>query len=502
MTEELTKKVERLRELEKKMFALRYATCAIYLDSVTVAPKETSEGRGEALGVLSEYEYTLSTGKETIDLLEDLRAHRDELDAHTAREVELLLRENDYVKTIPRDEYIAYTKLTNDAEYVWHKAKQNNDYASFKPLLKQIFDANIRFSKYYAPDKDPYDTQLSRYERGLTKEKCDAFFATLREHIVPLLRKIAAVPQIDDSPLSGNYPVEKQKKLTEYLMAYMGIDPAHCNCGETEHPFTLDFSKEDVRITTHYYEDSVTSSMYSVIHEGGHALYELGGAEEHKYTEVSGGVSMGIHECQSRFYENIIGKSEPFMSAVFPKIKEMFPEHFSGITPRAFYEMVNRAQPSLIRTEADELTYCLHIMVRYEIEKRVFAGELDIDDIPEVWNSLYKEYLGVDVPDDTHGCLQDSHWSGGNVGYFPSYALGSAYGAQILAKMKQDIDVDAVCASGTLKPITEWLTDKVFRHARMYDPEDLFFMVCGEPFDPTYYTSYLEKKFSDIYKLG
>lgn len=499
MTEEMTAKLEQLAELQKKMYAFNYASSSIYLDSATVAPKDTEEGRGEALAILSEYGYDLATRKETIELLEYLNEHKDELTPHQAREVELLLRDNEFMKTIPVEEYIAYQKVLSKADYVWHKAKAENDFESFRPVLKEIFDYNIRFAKYYKPDQNPYDTQLNMFERGLTMEKCDKFFATLREHIVPLIKKIGETGKNKALPVLTGFPVEKQKELTRYLMDYMGIDPNHCVCGETEHPFTLEFTKDDVRITTHYYEENFEFSMYSVIHEGGHALYELGGADEHKYTAVAGGVSMGIHESQSRFFENLIGRSEAFITAVLPKLKEIFPEQFRDITPRTAYEMINKAQPSLIRTEADELTYCLHVMIRYEIEKKVFAGELSVDDIPSEWNRLYKEYLGVDVPSDSEGCLQDSHWSGGSIGYFPSYALGSAYGAQMLAKMREDIDVEAVCASGSLKPIADWLGEKIYQHASMYDPEVLFEMVCGAPFDPTYYVEYLEKKFSDIY---
>lgn len=501
MTEELKQKIQQLEELQKKMFAFRYAGSAIYLDGVTVAPRDTQEGRGEALGVLSEYEYELATSKETIGLLQYLKEHSDELSEHQNREVELLLRDYEETKNIPAEEFVAYQRLMSKAEHVWHRAKEENDFESFKPYLKELFEYNIRFAKYYKPDEEPYNVQLDKYERGLTMEKCDEFFKTLREHIVPMIHKISQKPQIDDSKLFADFPVEKQKLVTEYVMAYMGVDPNHCNCGETEHPFTLDFSKDDVRITTHYYKDNVASSMYSVIHESGHALYELGGADEHKYTVVSGGVSMAIHESQSRFFENLVGRSEAFTNAILPKLKEIFPEQLGDISPRSFYEMINKAQPSLIRTEADELTYALHVMVRYEIEKKMFAGEMTVDEIPAEWNRLYKEYLGIDVPDDTHGCLQDSHWSGGNIGYFPSYALGSAYGAQMLAKMKEEIDVDAVCASGTLKPISDWLGERIYQYASLYDPDVILEKACGAAFDPSYYTDYLERKFSDIYKL-
>ena len=499
MTEEIKAKLEELALLQKKMYAFYYASNSIYLDSATVAPKDTEEGRGEALAILSEYSYDLATKKETIELLEYLKENSDELTPHQKREVELLLRDNEYMKTIPMDEYIGYQKVLSKADYVWHKAKLENDFDSFKPLLKEIFDYNIKFAKYYKPDQEPYNTQLDMFERGLTMEKCDKFFATLREHIVPLIKKIMATGKNEKLPKLTGFDVEKQKELTKYLMDFMSIDPNHCVCGETEHPFTLEFTKDDVRITTHYHEDSFESSMYSVIHEGGHALYELGGADEHKYTAVAGGVSMGIHESQSRFFENLIGRSEAFITAILPKIKEIFPEQYGDITPRLAYEMINKAEPSLIRTEADELTYCLHVMVRYEVEKKVFSGELAVEDIPAEWNRLYKEYLGVDVPDDENGCLQDSHWSGGGIGYFPSYALGSAYGAQMIAKMREDINVEEVIASRNLKPIADWLGEKIYQHAKMYDPEELFEMVCGAPFDPNYYVEYLEKKFSDLY---
>ena len=218
MTEELKLKTEQLAELQKKLYAFNYASSSIYLDGATVAPRDTEEGRGEALGILSEYTYELATSKETIELLEYLKEHKDELTPHQAREVELLLRDNDYMKNIPQDEYVAYQKILSKADYVWHRAKEENDYESFKPVLKDIFDYNIRFAKYYKPDEEPYNTQLNMFERGLTMEQCDKFFATLREHIVPLIKKIGEVPQIDDSPLYGDFPIEKQKELTKYLM--------------------------------------------------------------------------------------------------------------------------------------------------------------------------------------------------------------------------------------------------------------------------------------------
>ena len=329
----------------------------------------------------------------------------------------------------------------------------------------------------------------------------DAFFAQLRETIVPLIAKIQNVEPIDDSFLYKHYPVEIQRKFSDYLMEVMGIDRKHCGIAETEHPFTTNFNNKDVRITTHYYEDNLVSSMYSVIHEGGHALYELGADDCYNYTALSGGVSMGIHESQSRFYENIIGRSEAFIHAIFPKVKELFPQQLEGVDESMFYRAVNKAEPGLIRTAADELTYALHIMVRYEIEKQLIAGTLTVKEIPAEWNRLYKEYLGVDVPNDKEGCLQDTHWSGGMIGYFPSYALGSAYGVQMLHKMEADLgNVYADVANGDLSKVTAWLREHIHRYASYKKPGELFEEVCGQ-FDAKFYTDYLSEKFSKLYNL-
>ncbi|MBR5743625.1 MAG: carboxypeptidase M32, partial [Clostridia bacterium] len=348
-------------------------------------------------------------------------------------------------------------------------------------------------------DKDPYEYWLDRFEEGLTKEKCESFFAALRKEIVPLVKKVASSPQVDDSVNRRAFPVEKQEKLSDELMALMGIDRNHCTIGVTEHPFTTEFTKYDVRITTHYHDDNFLSSLFSVVHEGGHALYELNVADELVYTCLGSGVSMGVHESQSRFYENVIGRSEAYAELLFPVLERIFPEEMKGYTARDVYLAANKSEPSLIRTEADELTYALHVMVRYEIEKKLFAGEVSAKDLPALWNALYKEYLGVDVPDDRRGVLQDSHWSGGMFGYFPSYALGSAYGAQLLAKMEEDFDVFGAVRRNEIRKVNDWLREHIWRFGRLYKPGELMERVFGAPFDPAYYTNYLKKKYASIY---
>ena len=499
--ESVEQAVAALKHHQEVMAAYNHALGVLYLDATTAAPSDTWEGRGKTMEIMSRITYDLETKPENGELLTYLESHLGELDDQTRREVEVMRKGYDQIHRIPGEEYVAYSVLVNDAEAVWEKAKNENDFAAFAPYLEKIVDYNRKFAGYYNPQMAPYDALLNEYEEGLNTVTLDAFFAQLRQTIVPLIEKIQAVPQIEDGFLFKHYPVEIQRKFSDYLMEVMGMDRSHCGIAETEHPYTTNFNNKDVRITTHYYEDNLVSSMFSVIHEGGHALYELGADDKYNYTALSGGVSMGIHESQSRFYENIVGRSRAFVNAIFPRVKEFFPEQLEGVDAEQFYRAINKAQPSLIRTEADELTYCLHIMVRYEIEKQLIGGSLTIADVPAEWNRLYKQYLGVDVPSDKEGCLQDSHWAGGMLGYFPSYAQGSAYGPQMLKVMEEELgDIWTDVANGDLSKVTAWLKENIHRHASFVKPGQLFERVCGK-FDARYYTDYLTKKYTELYNL-
>jgi len=491
-----------LRELEGKLSAIGHAMSLISVDAETVAPAASAEGRGHTLGVLSGMEYAIISDPANAELLSYLESAVPEEDIVLRRETEMMRKSVDRISRIPAEEYIAYVQMINDAQNVWHAAKSADDFSTFAPYLEKIVAYNQKFASYYNPNIPAYDALLNEYEEGMTMETLDAFFAALREDIVPLLAKVCAAEPIDDAFLHRTYPVEIQRVFSDYLMETMGIDRSRCVIGETEHPFTANFNNKDVRITTHYYDDHLGSSMYSVIHEGGHALYELGCADAYNHTVLSGGVSMGIHESQSRFYENCIGRSREFILHVFPKIKELFPEQLSDVDAEQFYRAVNAAAPSLIRTEADELTYALHIMVRYELEKQLISGTLSVQDVPAAWNALYKEYLGIDVPNDREGCLQDTHWSGGMIGYFPSYALGSAYAAQMLHCMENEMpDFWDRIAAGDLSAATEWLREHIHQHACLYRPGKLFTDACGT-FDASHYSAYLRKKFSALYGLS
>lgn len=499
--ESVTQALESLHHLEETVAAYSHVMGVIYLDAATAAPKGSYEGRGKTMGIMSQIIYDLIANPENENLLSYLEANLNELSPLDRRKIEVLRKEFDQINKIPADEYVAYEILLNEAQAVWEQAKNNDDFAAFAPYLEKIVAFNRKKAAYYHPEMKPYDALLNEYEEGLTMETLDAFFAQLRAAIVPLVAKIGKAEPVDDSFLNRNYPVDKQRVFSDFLMEVMGLDRNYCAIAESEHPFTTEFNNKDVRITTHYHENMVASSMYSVIHEGGHALYELGCGDEYNCSLLSGGVSMGIHESQSRFYENIIGRSYSFVKLIYPKLLELFPEQLDSISPEQFYRAINKAEPSLIRTEADDLTYTLHVMVRYEIEKQLIDGTLAVYDVPAVWNQLYKQYLGVDVPNDMQGCLQDSHWSGGSIGYFPSYALGSAYGPQFLAVMEQEIgSVEKLVEEGNLSVVTNWLREKIHRHASFYKPGQLFEMVCGK-FDATYYTDYLIEKYSALYDL-
>ena len=491
-----------LMSLQRKMAAYEHATGLIYYDGCTTAPKGTADNRAATLSILSEEIYRQSTSDETVELLEFLDANKDDLSFDEKRMVYLLLKDIREMQKIPMDEYIAYQELLVKAEDVWHNAKEASDFEMFRPYLEDLFDYQKKFAKYIDPDMDPYDHCLNEYEEGLNMAACDKFFSQLREGIVPLLKRVSEAPQIDDSIRHGYYPADVQDKLSYYLMNQIGLDLDHVGLSTTEHPFTTSLgSHHDERITTHYYEDDFAFSMYSVVHEGGHALYDTGSADELAYTVLDGGVSMSIHESQSRFYENIIGRSRSFCRLIFPELVRLFPEQMEGRDAEEFYRAVNKAEPSLIRTEADELTYSLHIMIRYELEKRIMHDELEVKDLPAEWSRMYKEYLGIDVPDDKRGVLQDSHWASGLFGYFPSYALGNAYGAQFNEKMRETVDVDACIESGDFSVVNDWNREHIWQHGGRFTPSELLERVFEADFDPSCYIDYLEKKYTELYGL-
>ena len=489
---------EKLNTVERELTALWHAMGTLSTDGETAAPKESWRGRGRTMETLAGMEHRLLTDPAFGEALDTLLAEKDALEAVLLRRAEEFQELLEEMRLTPAEEYAENQRLASDASAVWHDAKLSGDYDAFAPYLEKLIAARRRFAERKDPDRPAYDVLLDRFERGASMETLDPFFDLVRRELTPLIREIAAMPQPRTDFLHRSYPVEKQRLLSDRVMALMWIDRGRCGIAETEHPFTDGSNKWDVRITTHYHEDDVASSLYSVIHEGGHALYEMGVGDELQFTILGGGSTMGIHESQSRFYENLIGRSEPFCRALWPILTEIFPEQLADVTVEEFYKGINQASPSLIRTEADELTYPLHVLVRYEMERRMIGREVPVKELPDLWNSLYREVLGVEVPNHTVGILQDSHWSGGAFGYFPSYALGSAYGVQILAAMEREVDVWGSVAAGDLAPVTAWLREHLHRYGKLLRPAELLRSAGVEPFEPRCYIGYLQRKFRGI----
>ncbi len=489
-----------LRALQKQLYAYRYAEALISYDEAAVAPPESEAGRAEASEVFARLSFDALVNPGTAALL--AQAGQDAEDAQQAAEVRELRRAYDRICRIPAEEYAAFSKLVAQAMPAWGRAKRGNDFAAFAPYLEQIVAAKRRQAACIDPARDPYEVWLDQYEPGLTVARCDAFFAALRTAIVPLLAEIQkrGAPIRTDF-ITQDWPLAQQKELSRRAMALWGLDPAHTVLGESEHPFTDSLYSGDVRMTTHYHPTDATVSLYSVLHEGGHALYDAHVDPALDYTVLQGGASMSIHESQSRLFENCVGRSRAFVHCLWPTLKELFPAQLADVTEEEWYRAVNRAEPGPIRTEADELTYPLHIMVRYELEKALLHGELAVRDLPAAWNAKYQQTLGLTPPDDAHGVLQDMHWAGGDIGYFPSYALGSAYAAQAMDDIRKTLDVDACVARGDLAPLRAELEKRLWRYGCLKTPDELIGSLCGGAFDPQHYIGYLTRKYTALYAL-
>ena len=496
---------KKFRKLERKLWNYEYLLKIAEFDGATIAPENGAAARGEAMGFLSAEHHKLLISEKAQQLVHDLNkaVAKGKISGQLADEVRVFARDQREALVIPTDEEEAWTRLVCEADAVWHKAKAANDWESFEPYVDRIVETCKRHAGYLDSTKDPYDVMLDQNERGLTSQDFDAFCDQVRATVVPLVHAIVEHGrQPNTSFLAARVPEPLQRQISFDLIELLGIDRADTTLASTEHPFSEGFAVGDARIASHIYENNLISNVYSIIHEAGHAMYELGVDPAYAYTCLAGGTSMGIHESQSRFFENTVGRSRAFMGPLLKILRRRVPAIYGSVTEDDLYRAVNIAQPSPIRIEADELTYPLHIMIRYEIERLLFAGEATAHDIPGLWANLTEKYLGIEVPSDAQGCLQDTHWSGGSFGYFPTYALGSAYDAQYVPAMVADgVDVGATCASGDLAPIRSWLEQKIWRWGRSKDAPQLIEEACGAPFNATYYCDYLAKKFGALYAL-
>ena len=495
--------MEALDSLERTLFSLGYAMGEIGSLGPVIDPPKATEERAEALATLQQASVEALCDPAVGSLLDRLEQEPELVGKTRMAQIKILKRDRAALVDVPAEEQAEFSRLTVEANDVWRRAKPANDWESFAPYLDRIVAALKSMAAKKDAEKDPYDVWLNEYEWGTDRAFYDRFFSQVKDCVVPLLADcVASRHKPGHSCVDGNFDEERQWKLARDLMSLEGLDEGALWIGRTEHPFTGGPSRGFVIIASHVYQDNLLSNVFSMLHEGGHALYEQNVDPEYRYTSLRGGTSMGMHEAQSRFFENLVGRSEAFAAPLLQCLVKRFPGQLRSVTPHLLYLAENCAEPGLVRTEADELTYPLHILVRYEIEQLLFSGEARAADVPRLWAQKYREYLGVSVPDNTRGALQDTHWSDGSFGYFPTYALGSAYGAQLKAAMVAGgMDFDAVCASGDLAPIREWLRDRIWRWGRSKDSGELIEAACGEPFSPVYYTDYLTEKFSTLYRL-
>lgn len=495
------KSMEQLTPYLEKMIALQTAQVLFGWDAETLAPKEASSYTAKVIGVLSEDYYQIVTDGRVRQLISDCRKEGGltEKDEAVLRE---LSSEVEQLGCIPAEEYREFAVLTAESASVWADARKNNNFEEFAPTLRNILDYQKKFASYRAKEGQKlYDVMLDSYEKGFDIESLDHFFEVLKEKLVPFLRRLTGSrTEIADDFLTGDYSAEKQEEFARYLVEYVGFDFSRGVLGESAHPFTTNLHNHDVRITTSY-NDHVDDSIFSVIHECGHALYELGIPDDLTQTLVGQGASMGMHESQSRFYENIIGRSLSFWEPVYPKLQEVFPEQLGHVEVEGFVRAINKVRPGLIRTRADELTYSLHILIRYEIEKMLVEDNLPVEELPRAWADKYEEYLDVRPENGAEGVLQDIHWSQGSFGYFPSYALGNAFGAQIYHHMKERMDIDGLLRQGNIAAITEYLRENIHKYGKMKTSRQILKDVTGEDFNPQYYVDYLIEKYSRLYGL-
>jgi len=495
--------VKQFKELLEKMKMLEGALGTVYFDALTGAPRGGADSRAKRMGFLQAEIFSLLVSDEMKNCLDTLAAHEDSLDEITRAMLRETRRNYEKEANIPVETVRAYSELTSKAHIVWEDAKASNDFASFAPYLERIIAMKKEMLAYRGSDELPYNQLLDDYEPGQTMETLDVFFAKLKAAIVPFFKELKeSGKQIDTNFKHHPVAIEAQREISDMLAEKVGYDLNRGMIRETEHPFCITIGgRDDVRITTHYHEMNFLSSFYSVIHECGHAIYEQNKKDEIAGTILDDGVSMGIHESQSRLYENVIGRSRAFWGYICDELKTKLPDQFAPVTADMLYTATNQVEASLIRIEADELTYPLHIMVRYELEKLLFSGDVDVYDLPRLWNEKMEEYLGITPPDDARGILQDVHWSEGLMGYFPSYAIGSAYAAQFWAYMEREMDVYGLIQKGEFAPITDWLKNHIHAHGLLYTPTELVHRIAGEQLNVEYYIAYLTQKFRGIYGI-
>jgi len=502
---------DRLLAKAKELIILQSTESLVRWDMETKMPPRGIGLRSQQLAQLSQIEHRIATDPEIGALFEKIESQPDygSLNEFQRRNIYLIRKNYDEQTKLPEKLVVETERQRTITIDTWKKAKAAKDFHLFKPELEKLYDLKRRAAEILMDVKKtatPYDALIDIYEPKMTSDIIASVFDELRTNLISIMEKCLAAPrQPDVSILRRRVPMDVQREISRSLAEFIEYDitskSAWGRIDETEHPFSTGYF-DDVRITTHYYEDNVASSIFSILHEGGHAKYEQGLNREWMYQPIGAACSYGFHESQSRFVENIVGRSPEFWEYYLPRLKTLTGDVFSDVSLDDLVRATNLVKPSKIRVEADEITYCLHIIIRFEIERALFGGKVTIEELPEVWNEKYLSYLGLKIENDSEGVMQDTHWAGGDFGYFPSYALGNIYSGQILSRMVKDIPYwQERLEKGVFHEIGEWLTENVYSYGNLYDPADLLKRITGEETSVTHYVDYLNSKYSRLYEF-
>lgn len=501
----MTQSIQALKARLTDIAHLHRAAAVLEWDMQTYMPPGGAPARADQMALLSKVAHEQFVSPETGQLLEKAEAEAQGMasDSDEARLVRNVRRQYDREVKIPVELATEFARHTALSQEIWTRARASNDFASFAPSLEKTLDLVRKMVECLGYTDDPYDPLLDAYEPYMKTAQVAAIFADLKPRLVALARAIAESPRAkEEVALEGLFPIEAQNALTKRLVQAIGYDMQRGRQDQAAHPFCTTFSTGDVRITTRFSDSAPTMALYASLHEAGHAMYEQGIPQAYDNTPLGGGVSSGVHESQSRLWENLVGRSRPFCAYVLPLLKEMFPDALTDCDVERFYRAVNRVRPSFIRVEADEVTYNLHILLRFELERDLLADRLKVRDLPEAWNAKMREYLGITPPNDTLGVLQDIHWSAGMIGYFPTYTLGNLIAAQLWHTIRQAIpDLDAQIARGEFAPLLGWLREKIHRAGSKFTPDELIRKATGEPLSADHFTQYLQTKFGELYGL-
>ncbi len=497
-------KLTTLKTLLAEVADLDAASAVLSWDQQTYMPPGGSEARGQQLSTLGKIVHEKFTSEEIGALLQDLEQEfaGADPDSDEVRLLKVTRHQYDRATRVPSDFVAEFALVTSKAFDAWVEAKGKSDFAIFRPHLEKIVELNQRYVSFFPPADHPYDILLDQYERGMKTADVKAIFDVLRSQQVELLRAIAARPQVDDSFLKQPFDEQKQWDFGVQVITAFGYDWERGRQDKSAHPFTTGFGMDDVRITTRFEPDNPTASLFSTMHEAGHALYELGGNRAYARSPLANAASLAVHESQSRLWENLVGRSLPFWEHFYPAYQKLFSQALGNVDLDSFYKAINKVEPSFIRVNADEATYNLHIMLRLELEIAMLEGVVRVKDLPEVWNSKMKEYLGIVPPNDAKGVLQDVHWSGGMLGYFSTYALGNLISVQLWKKIESDVpDLEDQIRQGKFDALLGWLRENIHRFGSKYEPQELVLRATGSKIDPAPYLGYLQKKYGAIYGL-